>query len=147
MSEPVLCYAEEGWAWFTTKPLMDQWGDDWNDAPYEHNAGRPYAPCWHREDGGECDCDICKRDWHADGTPKWRVIRVGWTGDLVLPAHDHMNSPWSVEDINAHAVPWLACPPWCDHGVRIYAGATLEEFVGLVQRASGAVYFSAEEAP
>ena len=29
--------------WFTTQPADLQWGDDWNDAPWQHNAGNPYA--------------------------------------------------------------------------------------------------------
>lgn len=37
-----LCYVDDGFAYFTTKPLTEQWGDDWNDAPYEHNA-KTYA--------------------------------------------------------------------------------------------------------
>lgn len=27
-----LCYVDDGFAYFTTKPLTEQWGDDWNDA-------------------------------------------------------------------------------------------------------------------
>lgn len=33
---PLRCY-------FTTKPLSEQWGDDWNDVPHQCNAGRPYG--------------------------------------------------------------------------------------------------------
>jgi hypothetical protein len=29
------------WAYFTTRPLSEQWGDDWGDVPYEHNASPP----------------------------------------------------------------------------------------------------------
>ena len=42
-NEPVLCYIDQmGRAYFTTQALSKQWGDDWNDAPYEHNAETPY---------------------------------------------------------------------------------------------------------
>ena len=44
MKEPILCYVKGPWAYFTTQPLKKQWGDDWDDAPYEHNAGEPYGP-------------------------------------------------------------------------------------------------------
>ena len=37
----VLCYVDAPWAYFTTRRLSEQWGDDWDDAPYEHNAGTP----------------------------------------------------------------------------------------------------------
>ena len=37
--EPVLCYIDQHKrAYFTTQALSKQWGDDWNDAPYEQNA-------------------------------------------------------------------------------------------------------------
>jgi len=38
-----LCYVSPPWAWFTSLPVEEQWGDDWDDAPYQHNAGRPYS--------------------------------------------------------------------------------------------------------
>ena len=38
-----LCLVKLPWAWFTTCQLDRQWGDDWNDAPYDCNAGYPYA--------------------------------------------------------------------------------------------------------
>lgn len=73
-NEPVLCYVDGGKAYFTTQKLEDQWGDDWDDAPYEHNAGIPTKPCWHREQRN-CPCDICEREW--DGlTPKWEIVEV-----------------------------------------------------------------------
>ena len=31
-------------AYFTPLAMEDQWGDDWDDAPYEHNAGSPCDP-------------------------------------------------------------------------------------------------------
>ena len=27
---------------YFTSDLENQWGDDWDDSPYEHNAGPPY---------------------------------------------------------------------------------------------------------
>ena len=36
-----LCYVDGNKAWFTNN-FEKQWGDDWNDRPYEHNAGLPY---------------------------------------------------------------------------------------------------------
>jgi len=136
----VLCYVRHGFAHFTTQSLDKQWGDDWNDAPYEHNAGTPYRPCWHREGGKQCDCEICERDWNADGTPKWKVFAVPFTGGFDEPCDNTMNSPHSVESINRHkAAPWLICN---DHRfeVRIHAGADYQQFCALVESVGGTVY-------
>lgn len=45
-ADPTVCYFDEPWLFFTSAPLAAQWGDDWNDAPYEHNAGTPYPDHW-----------------------------------------------------------------------------------------------------
>lgn len=37
-----LCYVSHGRAYFV-EDFENAWGDDWNDAPYEHNAGEPYG--------------------------------------------------------------------------------------------------------
>lgn len=146
-----LCYIDGPWAFFTTQPLDQQWGDDWNDAPYEHNAGDPYEPCWHnqphglrqvRQNGkvgiGEvCRCSICVDEWNDDGTPKWRIEKVAWECvNLDPPCERVRNSPWSVEDINGGATTWLEG----DTDVRIYAGTTIAEFCELVRAAGGDVY-------
>jgi hypothetical protein len=158
----VLCYVDGPWAYFTTQPLREQWGDDWSDAPYEHNAGPPYEPCWHNEpqhrsdptarrgwkpgtqtplDVGEvCRCVSCQHDWHDDGTPKYRIVKVAWDGPFVVPCDGCLNSQWSVEQINAGAVAWLASqginPP-----VAIVAGTLFDQFVEKVQGVGGTVYF------
>lgn len=127
----VPCYVEGNRAWFTTQSLDKQWGDDWNDAPYEHNAGRPYEPCWHNEPshrsnpgvsrgwrpgtqellsvGELCRCESCVRDWNIDGTPKWEVFSVYWNGPWNTPAEIaySANSCWSVQKINTGAIAWL----------------------------------------
>lgn len=88
MSEPMLCYVEDHTAYFTTQELSEQWGDDWDDAPYEHNAGRPYAP-------------YVERDYNDDGTPKWEIHEVMFRSVLETPAERAGgNSAYSVRDIN-----------------------------------------------
>ena len=42
-----LCYVEDQSACFTDN-FEGQWGDDWNDAPYEHKAILHYARREHR---------------------------------------------------------------------------------------------------
>lgn len=141
MTDPVLCYVKDQWAWFTTQPLSDQWGDDWNDAPYEHNAGDPYGPVWHNlpeyvEKRGElCRCGACVRDWNEDGTPKWRVYKIAWDGSFEEPCASHWNSPYSVQAINQGAAPWLA-----SESVKISAGVTMVEFCELIRCGGGTVY-------
>ena len=160
---PCLCYVDGCWAYFTTQRLDHQWGDDWNDAPYEHNAGPPYDPCWHNEpkhrnnpeakrgwkpgtktplEPGElCRCESCQRDWNEDGTPKWAISKLAFDGPFETPQSTAYsgNSRYSVEDINAGAIAWLRStdrsPP-----IVIPAGATVEEFVDLVRQAGGTVY-------
>lgn len=146
-AEPVLCYVDDQWAYFTTQRLEDQWGDDWNDAPYEHNAGRPYEPCWHRKGGKSCDCTACEKGWNPDGTPKWVISKVAWNGQLDTPSGgiDRLNSPWSVQDINGGVIPWLRTNKYAGSNVPrviIPAGITLSTFRTLVEAVGGQVYTS-----
>jgi len=144
--EPVLCYVDGSTAYFTTQDLSGQWGDDWNGRPYEHNAERPYGPCWHNEPkhvverGGKlCTDDCCKLDWNEDGTPKWKIIKVHWEGPFATPAErNNDNSPFSVEDINAGATPWLECTLGEDDArghlvTKIMAGETLHRFTWAIE--------------
>ena len=127
-----LCYVTGPWAYFTTESLEEQWGDDWNDAPYQHNAGPPYD--------------------HRGQT----IVRVAYDGPLYQPGTyertdydgfgDLDTRGVSVEDINRGRKrwPWLAEMRWEDGGhvagVEIWAGSSLEEFVGLVESGGGRVY-------
>jgi len=110
-----LCYVDGGNAYFTTLPLEDQDGDDWNDASYEHNAGLPYD---------------------RDGI----ILKLKFDhGFLHEPCEGHTNSPWSVQQINQGGAPWLS---GSERGrIRyIWAGADPEEFRRVVEGAGGAVY-------
>ena len=117
MTEPILCYIEDCWAYFTTKPLSEQWGDDWNDAPYEHNAGTPYSD--------------------APG----QIIKLAWEASLDQPCDGHCNSPWSVEQINAGAVAWLRSSKYVAGSKTVIpAGTPLSQFKTLIKKAGGFVY-------
>jgi hypothetical protein len=90
-----LCYIDPrrpNCAWFTTAPITGpqrQWGDDWNDAPYEHNSEPPY-------------------EWAAYmRTPEYHLERLYFEVDGEQPCDRSFNSPWSVEQINVGRVPWL----------------------------------------
>ncbi len=111
-----LCFIKDQQAWFTTAPLNKQWGDDWNDAPYEHNAGRPYDP-----------------------PEPYEVGSLFWEGSFDTPCVGHINSIWSVQDINAGKVPWLVS--WgFEEKVSIMAGTTVEEFAKIIRQYGGDIY-------
>jgi len=121
-----LCYVEDYRAYFTTQPLLEQWGDDWNDAPYEHNAGAPY-------EYGDHD--------RKEGRKAWDIISVFFTGNLDTPDEGYRNSPYSVEIINKGGVPWLATPDYvAGPKVSIYAGTSLPDFMSRINEAGGQVF-------
>ena len=123
--EPVLCYVEHQWAHFTHAPLGMQWGDDWDDAPYEHNAGEPNDD--YRDDKGA----------KVDS----RIIKVAFAADLETPAdRAGLNSKFSVEDINSLKVPWLQSPSYSTRPIAIMAGTPLSLFKQMVRSAGGRVY-------
>lgn len=116
--EPVLCYVDECWAWFTTAPLDEQWGDDWDDAPYGYNAGGPYAWQSHR------------------GVPQYMLTKIAFDAYVSEPGCPDL----SVQDINNGRLPWVTI--WGGHGERVSipAGTPLSEFKRLVREADGTIY-------
>jgi hypothetical protein len=124
MKEFRLCYVDGHFAYFTTKELSEQWGDDWNDAPYEHNAGKPY-------------------EWSgSDKAPKWEILKIAFEGSLRTPDSGVSNTPYSVQDINKGQVAWLENEPWEKTPVRIFAGATLDEFTRAIKSTDGKIYMA-----
>ena len=136
--EFVLCYIERPWAYFTTKDLSKQWGDDWDDAPYEWNAEEPYGP-HERIDG----------DFDDNGNPLWLIERIAFDdfGELETPAEKcGPNSPYSVRDINSGACSWLASKSWStEKKVAIPAGTSLWDFIKMIQSIGGKVYLEQNE--
>ena len=139
--EPVLCYVDGSFAYFTTQSLSKQWGDDWDDAPYEHNAGEPYTPTVYHYSDERGDVKS-ERDWNADGTPKWEIVKVAFDGDFSAPRDGVQNSRWSVRDINKKCVPWLV--RMYGKKVMIWAGTKLSDFKRLVKSCGGSVYMEGE---
>ena len=137
INEYKLCYVDGNFAYFTSAPLARQWGDDWDDAPYEHNAGRPYEDHYPTKDSKE-------RVPHE-------VLKVAWTADYVAPSENHVNSPWSVQAINKGAVAWLIPNVWrgdeADKFDPIPAGTGLADFVKIIERSGGEVYVPRRLAP
>jgi len=115
LMDAVLCYIERPWAYFTTQKLNDQWGDNWDDVPYEYNAGLPYEG------------------------KSWKIYKVAWDGNFETPCDQHPNSHWSVIQINAGAIAWLrsTIKP---SPITIQAGTTFRNFCQLMQEGGGTVY-------
>lgn len=129
--DAVLCYVEGNIAFFTTQQLDQQWGDDWNDAPYEHNAGTPYA--------------FSEYDAKQGKTP-WQIYRVFFDAHLNTPADLAYsgNSRYSVLDINRYAAAWLVSESWVENRVIIQAGTSLGDFIGMIHKSGGIVYLPIE---
>ena len=128
-----LCYIENNKAWFTKLNLPDQYGDDWNDAPYEHNAGRPYD---HRYEG---NTSIEDPD---------QLFILYYDGPLCAPSEGVINSRYSIDDINNKQVPWLTQELWGNEPgppIMIWAGVSVPEFCSLVERAGGTIYVAVDD--
>ena len=75
--------------------LADYGGDDWNDAPYEHNAGTVYS---------EYACGICD-------------IAFPYKYQVLEPSEDYTfegNSPYCKDDMKARRVPCIIAIPISD---------------------------------
>ena len=75
-----LCYIENNVLYFTSD-IDNQWGDDWDDIPYEHNASPPYET-------------------------STTVKKIAFIGDYSEPCSLFKNSPYSVADINNGIIHW-----------------------------------------
>ena len=133
-----LCYVKLPWVYFTTQELDKQWGDDWDDAPYEHNAEEPYLPGKkYFTDGRE---EKVGTDWNEDGTPKWEIKKVAVYGEVYEPCGDFYNSPYSVKDINNGACAWLTINKYGNSATYLRAGTTYEDFLSVCKKANIEVY-------
>lgn len=117
-----LCYVKDSFAWFTSH-FDDEWGDDWDDVPYEHNAGHPYG--YHYTKLKDC--------------VHHTLVKVAFEGPFDSPCANMTNSPYSVHTINGGVVPWLSVWPM-RKGEFVRGGSTLKEFIDFVERNEGTVY-------
>jgi hypothetical protein len=76
-------------AFFGKKDCDDYWGDDWNDKPYEHNAGEVY-------------------DRYVERTVDFNIP---FGCKAYMPCDGEYNSPWSKEDFKNMATPILIVVP------------------------------------
>ena len=82
-------------AYFTPVPLDEQWGDDWDDAPYEYNAGTPYDDIL--VDKERTEIEILQVPFAV------KSYNFSLPDDLAYGG----NSPFAVADINHGAVAWI----------------------------------------
>lgn len=109
-----LCYVDLPWLYFTDD-MDNVWGDDWDDAPYQHNAGRPYPD-------------------YIDS-----VVAIKDSG-LFSPSSSRRDIWISVEEINAGRVPWLKTPEYSKKNIVINAGEKRKEVIQKVSKAAGKIY-------
>ena len=99
-----LCYFKNNFAYFTSD-FENQTGDDWNDAPFDSNAGIPYD---HK------------------GTI---VFKIALYGDFSSAQDDQYSRPTSVDDINKGFIPWLDNGWNSDTTWTIHGGISYLEFL------------------
>ena len=134
---PILCYVEKPWAYFTTQPLRNQCGDDWEDSLYQYNSGPPYEwqPTIRKENSKGERVDI------PNPEREWEIVKIAFDGPFEAPSDCYPNS-FSVREINTGIVPWLKTAKYeCDvEDIKIFPGVTLSIFVELIYKAGGKVY-------
>lgn len=132
MKEYKLCYVEGNKAWFSDN-FENQWGDDWNDRPYECNAEVPYTS-WGEEIGED-----------EKGKPIYKEHKIKHK-TLYFEVEDWMDQRpcdigrFSVEDINKQAVAWVHTSKF-----NILAGTTIEKFIETIENNGGKIYLERGE--
>ena len=124
---------KEFYAYFTPKPLYEQWGDDWNDAPYEHNAGEPYDDVILESEVHDGVHVATKIEHYYIIQIPFAVKSYNWN----LPRdYGSYNSPFSVDMINSGACAWIydAADGKMEHMTSIHAGVTIREFIDKLKR-------------
>jgi hypothetical protein len=112
-----LCFVRAPWAYFTRLPLDQQWGDGWERAPYNKEAGAPY-----------------------DEVPG-QILTVAFEGPLDTPDVEGNGNIPSVIAINHGETPWLYTDAFVSKiPIRIMGGDSLQSFVEQVERAGGRVF-------
>lgn len=115
------------------KRLQILGGDDWNDVPYEHNAGYPY----------EYDYDAPEQGVeNGQGIyPKINIKKIYFElSDYKVPRSGYLNSPYSVETINKGVVAWI----WNDN-FKLFAGTTIDKFIETIEDNGGTVWLEKEK--
>lgn len=129
-----LCYIEgTNKAWFTDC-FEHQWGDDWDDSPYECNAGTPYD---HWSELVEDNPELFKRKWKHNPIELKTLYFETEDWSQRTPSD---NGEYSVEEINKGRIAWLSTDNY-----NIFAGTTYEEFIKILEENGGTVYVPRKE--
>ena len=120
-----LCYVDNNIMYFTDN-FEFQYGDDWNDAPYEHNAGAPYE--WNDKESDEWN--------HEHHRGHFRYIGYYSQYEYLKEPCDcggygYYGSGYSVEEINKGAVAWL----YSETAGGLMAGSTMDEAIEWCKKA------------
>lgn len=123
-----LCYVEpDGNKAYFTSNLEKQWGDDWDDKPYEHNAGGPYDSYFE----GEKKIPIKLKEVYFE---------LPWN-HYTMPCSGTNNSRYSVKDINNHCIPWMVI----NDEIPIFAGLSYTCFIKQIEKLGGAIFIKKEK--
>jgi hypothetical protein len=114
-----LCYVDDNVMYFTDN-FKGIYGDDWDDTPYEHNAEPPYE--WNDNESDEWNVE------HHHGHIRKIAFEHHWY--IRRPCDGHLNSPYSVEDINKGAIAWL----YSDEAGGLMAGSTMDEAIAWCRK-------------
>lgn len=123
-----LCYVDGQKAWFTDN-FEKQWGDDWDDKPYECNAGEPYD-CWLEQIPNKPP--IYEKQYKSHQI-KFKTLYFE-TNDWSEQKPCDMGR-FSVEDINKGTVAWVHTDKF-----NILAGTEIEEFIKIIKENGGKIY-------
>lgn len=109
-----LCFANNGMLYFTEKKLENQWGDGWDDYPYQLSAGLPYE-----DDNNQIQCIY---------------VKPGPRCSIFLYPSGEKNKMYSVKDVNGGITPWVM---FDFYGIpreiiKLYAGTSLDECIDLL---------------
>lgn len=98
----------------------DYWGDDWNNAPYEHNAGKVYSEYiqGYVEFAFPLKYDVCEA------------------------CHGYFNSPFSKEDMINRKIPCLTIST--EPNIEIYFGDNIDEISKQIEEFGGFEIFRVE---
>lgn len=122
MGEPMTLYFTE------LDDVTKQWGDDWDDKPYEHNAGTPYTEDYNKE-------EMYVKDGKGYYPPIdiYKIV-VDADYNIITPRTNQLNSPYCVKDINECVVPWLTITDKDDNSVFIKAGTKLKDVIDILTK-------------
>lgn len=130
-----LCYVTGNKAFFTND-FEHCWGDDFDDIPYEHNAGEPYDNWSELIEDNE---DMFKRKY-IQHPIQLKTLYYEFPYEWVkLPCDDYLNSPYSVEMINRGDIAWIR-----GENFNIPAKTTYENFIKIVEENDGIIYLPRE---